>query len=307
MRVIITGGTGLIGKALGASLAAQGHEVIALSRNPAKAKDMPAGVSVEQWDASTDAGWGHLADGAGAIVNLAGENLGGGRWTKKRKAAILQSRRDAGAAVMAALAHATVKPGVLVQASAVGLYGPRSRDEVITEETGLGSDFQARTAFEWEATTAGAARLGVRRALARTGLAFSTRGGSLPIMLLPFKMVIAGGPLGSGKQYVPWIHIDDHVRALEFLIGDPAAQGPFNLSAPNPVTYREFAKTAGKVMGRPSFMPTPAFALRTVLGEMSQLVLGSKRQAPARLLEMGFTFKYPELEAALRDLIENKK
>lgn len=306
MRVIITGGTGFIGKALGASLAAQGHEVIALSRNPAKARDVPAGVSVEQWDARTDAGWGRLADGAGAIVNLAGENIGGGRWTKKRKAAIVQSRRDAGAAVMAALANATVKPGVLVQASAVGLYGPRG-DEAVTEATGPGADFVARTAFEWEASTAGAVRLGVRRALARTGLAFSTREGVLPTMLLPFKMVIAGGPLGSGKQYVPWIHIEDHVRALEFLIENPAAQGPFNLSAPNPVTYRDFAKTAGKVMGRPSFMPAPAFALKTVLGEMSQLVLTGQRQVPARLLELGFTFKYPELEAALRDLVQNKK
>lgn len=305
MRIIVTGGTGLIGQALSRSLVSDGHEVHVLSRNPAKAKHVAAGVHLVQWDAQSALGWGELADGADAIVNLAGEGIADGRWSKERRERILQSRRDAGAAVMQAISAATEKPKALVQASAVGYYGPRG-DELISESTSPGSDWLSHVVFEWENTTAAAARMGVRRTVARTGLVFSRQGGAFPKMKLPFDMVLAGGPLGSGKQYVPWIHLEDEVRALRFLIEDPAAEGAYNLSAPNPVNYKEFASTMGEVMGRPSFMPVPGFALKAVLGAMASILLTGQRVVPQRLTEQGFTFNFPELAPALRNLLNKE-
>lgn len=301
MRVIVTGGTGLIGRPLCAALAGDGDEVIVLSRNPAKVKGLTQGVKVEQWDGKTAQGWGQLADGAGAIVNLAGEGIADGRWSTSRKQRIRDSRVEAGQAVMQAIAAASVKPKVLIQASAVGIYGPRT-DEIITEQTSPGKDFLAQVCFDWEASTASAqSKFGVRRAIARTGIVLSLDGGAFPQMALPFKL-FAGGPVGSGKQYVPWIHIADEVRAIQFLIRNEKAEGAFNLSAPNPLTSKEFGKVLGQVLGRPSFMPAPAFALKTIFGEMSALLLSGQRQIPARLLELGFEFTYPQLEAALRNL-----
>jgi uncharacterized protein (TIGR01777 family) len=301
MRVIVTGGTGLIGRPLCAALAADGDEVIVLSRNPAKVKGLAQGVKVEQWDGKTAQGWGQLADGAGAIVNLAGEGIADGRWSTSRKQRIRDSRIEAGKAVMQAIAAASVKPKVLIQASAVGIYGPRT-DEIITEQTSPGKDFLAQVCFDWEASTASAqSKFGVRRAIARTGIVLSLDGGAFPQMALPFKL-FAGGPVGSGKQYVPWIHMADEVRAIQFLIRNEKAEGAFNLSAPNPLTSKEFGKVLGQVLGRPSIMPAPAFALRAIFGEMAALLLSGQRQVPARLLELGFEFTYPQLEAALRNL-----
>ena len=301
MRVVVTGGIGLIGRPLCAALAAGGDEVIVLSRNPTKVKGLAQGVKVEQWDGKTAQGWGQLADGAGAIVNLAGEGIADGRWTTARKQRILDSRVEAGQAVMQAIAAASIKPKVLIQASAVGIYGPRT-DEIITEQTSPGKDFLAQVCFDWEASTASAqSKFGVRRAIARTGIVISLDGGAFPQMALPFKL-FAGGPVGSGKQYVPWIHIADEVRAIQFLIRNEKAEGAFNLSAPNPLTSKEFGKVLGQVLGRPSIMPAPAFALKAIFGEMSALLLSGQRQMPARLLELGFEFTYPQLEAALRNL-----
>jgi len=306
MRIIITGGTGLIGQALTRSLIADGHDVTVLSRNPSKQKNAPTGAHLVQWDAQTAQGWGELANGADAIVNLAGEGIGDGRWSNARRKRIVQSRINAGAAVMQAISAATDKPRALVQASAVGYYGPRAA-EVVTETESPGSDWLAHVVWEWENTTAAAVRLGVRRTVARTGLVFSLKGGSFPKMKLPFDLVFAGGPLGNGKQYVPWIHLDDEVRALRFLIENEAAEGAYNLSAPNPVTYRQFAEAMGKVMGRTSFMPTPGFALKAVLGDMSSIVLTGQRVVPSRLLEQGFTFTWPDLEPALRNILNKQR
>lgn len=302
MRVLITGGTGFLGRALARSLLADGYEVIALSRRPEQARGLPPGVQMVRWDARTAEGWGHLVEGATAIVNLAGESIAGGPWTAERKRRIRDSRVNAGQAVVAAVQAASQKPSVIVQASAVGYYGPRG-DEEITEETPPGDDFLARVAVEWEASTAPVEALGVRRVIIRTGLPLSREGGVFPFFLLPFRFFV-GGPLGSGRQWLPWIHIADEIGAIRFLLENAEAHGPFNLSAPNPVTNAEFSRILGRVMGRPSAMRVPAFALRLALGELATLMLSSQRQMPRRLMEIGYRFRFPELEAALRDLLK---
>ena len=305
MRVIITGGTGLIGRPLSQALVAAGHEVVVLTRNPQKVKNMPAGVRLQQWDGASAAGWGELADGAHAIVNLAGEGIADGRWSGARKQAIRQSRIDAGKAVMAAIQAATTKPKVLVQSSAVGYYGSETGDALLNEAHSPGADFLAKVCFDWELSTAAASRQGVRRAVIRTGIVLSNEGGAFPKVVMPFNF-FAGGPLGNGKQWMPWIHWEDQVRAIQFLIDNDQAEGAFNLSAPNPVRNSEMAKAIGAVKGRPAFMPAPGFAINMVFGEMGTVVLDGQRAVPQHLQELGFEFKYNTVEAALRDLLGDK-
>lgn len=305
MRVIITGGTGLIGRPLSQALVAAGHEVVVLTRNPQKVKNMPAGVRLQQWDGASAAGWGELADGAHAIVNLAGEGIADGRWSSARKQAIRQSRIDAGKAVMAAIQAATTKPKVLVQSSAVGYYGSETGDALLNEAHSPGADFLAKVCFDWELSTAAASRQGVRRAVIRTGIVLSNEGGAFPKVVMPFNF-FAGGPLGNGKQWMPWIHWEDQVRAIQFLIDNDQAEGAFNLSAPNPVRNSEMAKAIGAVKGRPAFMPAPGFAINMVFGEMGTVVLDGQRAVPQHLQELGFEFKYNTVEAALRDLLGDK-
>lgn len=299
MRVLITGGSGLIGMALTRSLLADGHEVTILSRGEAKSEK---GVRVAHWDGKSTAAWATEVESADAIVNLAGAGIADARWSDERKREIVASRVDAGKAIVEAIRSAATRPHVLVQASAVGYYGVHT-DEPVTEQTPAGDDFLAHTCLAWEESTREVDALGVRRPIARTGVVLSTKGGALPQLLLPFRMIVAGGPLGSGKQYVPWIHIEDEVRALRWMIETDAAQGAYNLSAPNPVTNKEMADTIGAVMNRPSLLPTPAFALKTLLGERATLVLDGQRQLPNRLLEQGFTFNWPTIEPALRALL----
>ncbi len=302
MRTIITGGTGLIGQALAASLVADGHEVIVLSRRPERVTGLPAGVKVKSWDGHTAEGWGHLADGAQAIVNLAGESIAAGRWTVEQKRRIIDSRLNAGAAVVKAVEAIHTKPPVVVQASAVGYYGPGG-DQEITEDAGAGSDFLAReVAAPWENSTGPVEEFGVRRVLIRTGVVLSAQGGALPRMLMPFKFFI-GGRLGSGRQWFPWIHLADQVAAIRFLMHNSQARGAFNLSAPNPLTNAWFSQAIGKVIDRPAFVPTPAFALKLIFGEMSTVLLDGQRAIPRRLIEMGFRFQFPDAESALRDLL----
>lgn len=306
MRVLVTGGTGLIGRALSASLARDGHEVLVLSRDPARAGPLPEGVRAVRWNARTAEGWGHLADGAWAIVNLAGASIAGEglmpkRWTPARKDLILRSRLQAGQAVVEAVTQAQEKPQVVVQASGIGYYGPRG-DEVIAEDAPAGTDWLSGVAVQWEATTAPVEALEVRRVVIRSAVVLSQEGGVLPLLLLPFRF-FAGGPLGGGRQWVPWIHIADEVRAIRFLMERPEATGPFNLVAPHPLTNRELVRTIGRVLRRPAVVPVPAFALRLALGELATLVLDGQRAVPKRLSELGFAFRFPEAEAALRDLL----
>ena len=307
MRVIITGGSGLIGRALTENLTKDGHEAIILSRNPGKVRGLPAGSRALAWDAKTAQGWGAQADGADAIVNLAGESLKGrgflpSRWTKRRKQAIRQSRLDAGAAVVAAIRQAKRKPKALVQASAVGYYGPHG-SEPLDEQAAPGRDFLAGVCVDWEASTAEVELLGVRRAIARTGLPLTMRGGAFPLLVLPFRM-FGGNTFGSGRQFYPWIHFDDAIAALRLLIENPEASGPYNISAPNPVSNRDFARTLGRVLHRPAWVPVPRFALQLALGEVSTVVMDGQRALPQKLLEAGFAFQYTDLEAALAELLK---
>jgi uncharacterized protein (TIGR01777 family) len=306
MKILIPGGSGLLGRALTRSMAAGGHAVTILSRSPERVSDLPANVSVAAWDGRSPAGWLQHLEGADVVVNLAGASIKGegflpSRWSARRKQLILNSRVDAGRAVVEAIRSAKSKPKLLVQASAVGYYGPRA-DELITEEAASGSDFLAEVCKQWEVSSAPVEELGLRRVVVRTGLPLTLQGGAFPLLVLPFRL-FAGGWFGSGRQYYPWIHIDDYIAALKFLIEDSRSSGVYNLSAPQPVTNREFARTLARVMRRPSWLPAPGFALRLALGEVSTVVLDGQRAVPARLQQAGFAFRYPELEPALRNLL----
>jgi len=300
MRVLITGGSGLVGRALAANLARDGSEVIILSRRPERIIGLPAGISAKWWDGHTTEAWSSLVDGADAIINLAGENISSGRWTDERKRGILESRLNVGRAIVQAVEAAARKPRVAIQASGVGYYGPCG-DEEITEETPPGHDFLARVAVDWEASTASLEALGVRRVVIRTGVVLSTAGGALPRMLLPFRL-FTGGRLGSGRQWFPWIHIADEVGAIRFLIESESAKGPFNLTAPAPLTNAEFSRFLGQRLRRPAFIPTPGFTLRLLFGEMATVILDGQRAIPRRLMQLGFIFQFPEAASALKDL-----
>lgn len=305
MRIVITGGTGLIGTALAARLAQEGHEPIVLSRNPDKAgADLPTGVRAEAWDGKTGAGWSKLIDAGTTIVHLAGAGVADERWTPSRKREIRDSRLVSGAAVLAAIREAPAQPRALLQASAVGYYGPRG-DEAIDESEPPGDTFLAEVCVEWEESTREVESQGIRRALLRTGLVLTPKGGALGKMLLPAKFG-ANGPLGSGRQGFPWIHLEDEIGAIRFLIDREDASGPFNLTAPNPPSQAEFARALGHVLHRPSFLPAPAFALRLALGEMADMLLTGHRVVPKRLLELGYKFRFPDLEGALADLLGEK-
>jgi len=302
MRVMITGGTGLIGSALARELGGAGHDVLILTRDPARSGPLPPGARAVRWDGRTAEGWADLLDGDTGIVNLAGEGIAqGGRWSDAKKRRIRESRVDSGRAVLAGLRQARQRPRVLLQGSAVGFYGPCG-DEVVTESHPAGSDFLASVCAGWEAATAEAESLGVRRAVLRTGVVLSREGGALPRMALPFRLM-AGGPLGSGRQWVPWVHVADEVGAIRFLLEREDARGPFNLTAPRPLTSRGFSRALGRALRRPSLAPAPSFALRVLLGEMADMLLHGQRAVPHRLLELGYVFRYPEAETALRNLL----
>ncbi len=309
MRVIITGGTGLIGTALVKELQPHDYEIIVLSRTPDKyTGHFPKTVQLVAWDAKTAEGWGHLADGAQAIVNLAGENLAGksflpSPWTPERKKRILDSRVNAGQAVVEAVKAAEKKPAVVIQASAVGYYGPQG-DEIIDETYPPASDFLASVTVEWEKSTHPVREMGVRHVVTRiAGVVLSTEEGALPRMLLPFKLFV-GGPFGNGKQWYTWIHPEDEARAFRFLMENDAAAGVFNLTTPNPLRSRDFAKAIGRAMNRPSWMPVPGLPLKLALGDVSSIVLTGQRVLPKRLEELGFDYQYPEAEMAIRALLK---
>ncbi len=307
MRVIITGGTGLIGSALAQNLVSDGYEVIILTRSPKRATGLPAGVRAEGWDARTADGWGKWVEGATAIVNLAGASVAGeaflpARWTDERKRLLRDSRIRAGEAVVEAVERAEQKPGVVIQASGIGYYGFHG-NEVLDEGAPPGHDFLARlAAFEWEPSTAAVEALGVRRAVVRTGVVLATEGGALPRQLLPFRLFV-GGPMGSGKQWVSWIHLVDEVGAIRFLIEHPEAEGAFNLAAPGTVTNAQFAQAIGRVLKRPSLVPLPGFVMKMAFGEVAEILLEGQRAEPRRLQELGYRFRFSDAEAALRDLV----
>lgn len=299
MKIVITGGTGLLGKALANNLLADHHEVIILSRNPDGAT-VPTGAKVAGWDGKTEKGWVAHAEGADAIVNFAGASIDH-RWTESYKNLIRESRVQAGQAVTTAIKATTVKPKVLIQTSAVGYYGPH-KDEEITESSPAGSDFLASVCKDWEDSSVVAESEGVRRVVIRIGIVCSTKGGALARLLPIFKLG-GGGPVGSGKQYYPWIHIGDVVGGIRFLIEHPSASGTFNLTAPNPVTNKEFSKALGSAISRPAIVPTPALALKLMFGEMATIILDGQRAVPKHLSSLNYPFRFSDPEAAFRHLL----
>jgi len=293
MTVVMAGGTGLLGTALTRALRADGHRVLVLTRHPRHDDD-------RSWspDPSASREWMRVVDGTDAVINLAGESIAGGRWTPARKKAIRDSRIQATSALVTALSTAARRPPVFLSASAMGLYGNRG-DEPLTEDSSAGSDFLADVCRDWERLALEAAPAS-RVVRLRTGLVLDRRGGALPQLALPFRF-FAGGPVGSGRQYMSWIHIDDWVAMVQWALATSAVSGAINLTAPTPVTNEEFAHTLGRVLHRPAFMRAPAFALRFVMGEMADaLALGGQRVLPARAQTMGYPFKYDNLLAALR-------
>jgi uncharacterized protein (TIGR01777 family) len=300
VRVLVASGTGLIGRAFCKELFAAGHQVQILSRNPSRAK-LPPGAEIYKWDARSTQGWQNLLESADVVVNLAGENIGMGRWTPERKRSFLTSRQDAGKAIVEAFRTASHRPGLLLQASAIGYYGICA-DEIIDEASPPGKDFLAQIAVKWEAFTQPVEDLGVRRVIIRTGLILTQDGGVLPRFILPYKLFV-GGPMGSGRQWWSWIHMQDEVNAMRFLIESDSAYGVYNLTAPNPVPMDEFGRTLARVIKRPYWLPAPAFAFKLLLGEQSTLVLDGQRVVPKSLLELGFQFKFPNLRSALENLL----
>ena len=299
MRAIIAGGTGFIGGELVRELREHDWEILILSRNPGKVAAVfeNGGVIGMPWDN----GWTNLLGPDTAIVNLAGENIAGGRWTRRRKQRILQSRVKAGKRIVEAVERAGVAPGILIQASAVGFYGPHGATP-INEYAESGSGFLADVCRQWEASTAPLEKMGTRRCIVRTGMVLG-HGGALQRMLPPFRYYL-GGPPGDGLQGVSWIHLRDEARAIRFLMENPETSGPYNLCAPNPVNFAKFAHVLGTLLDRPYKTPVPPFALRLLFGQMADEVLLTGQLAlPERLTKAGFEFEFPALEEALRDVL----
>jgi uncharacterized protein len=304
MRILITSGTGMIGRALTAELRAGGHELWILSRNPQQSAPV-TGTTMVQWDSHSTLGWSHLVNEADAIVNLTGENIGAGRWTPARKREIVASRVKAGQAVTDAIRQASKRPRMLLQASAIGYYG-KTGERVLTESDMPGDDFLGQACVAWEGATKAVEDMGVRQVVTRTGLVVARKGGFMDPVLLQYRL-FGGGPLGSGRQWWSWILLGDVVRAMRFLLEHDDASGAYNLTSPNPVRMSDFGRAVGRVLRRPHLIPIPAFALKLVLGEMSQLVLEGQRVIPNRLQSAGFEFQYEEIQPALENTLRQSK
>ena len=292
MKVLIAGASGLVGSALIPALETEGAEVTRLVRTPAGAREIEWHPNNDQLDAST-------LEGFGAIINLAGENIAAGRWTDDQKRKIRDSRVNGTHLLSEAIAKLKDKPKVFLCASATGIYGDRD-DETLDEQSDSGGGFLAGVCREWEKAAEPAVQAGVRTVNLRFGPIISREGGMLAKMLTPFKMGM-GGKVGSGKQYISWVAIEDAVKAIKLALADEKFRGPLNIVSPNPMMNEEFTKTLGHVLSRPTALHMPAFAVRLAFGEMAdEMLLTSQRVMPKKLNDAGYEFEYPELEGALR-------
>jgi uncharacterized protein (TIGR01777 family) len=300
MRVTVTGATGLIGSRLVAALRERGDEVTALSRDPQRAGER-LGVAAVGWDPSAGAAPVEGLEGRDGVVNLAGEPIDQ-RWTKAAKARIRASRVQGTEALVAGIAACAQRPRVLVSGSASGYYGPHGDGRVDESAPSPPGDFLAEVCAAWEAAADRARDLGVRVVKLRTGVVLDRSGGALKTMLPPFRAGL-GGPIAGGHQYLPWIHVDDVIGIVLRALDDDAWEGPVNVSAPEPVTNREFSQALGRALRRPAVLPVPALALKLLYGEMAQVVTEGVRMVPARAQALGYAWRHPELDEALRSAL----
>lgn len=307
MRIVIAGGTGFLGSPLGEVYAEEGHDVRVLTRSlgPGESRHESGtgvpGITRVGWQPDGRGGpWATVVDGAQAVINLAGESIGGRRWTPQHKARLRDSRILPTRSLAAAIAAVATPPPVFVSSSAVGYYG-MDGDAAKTETAPAGEDFLAQLCEEWELEARKAARPGVRLAIIRTGMVLERSGGALAQMLTPFRLG-AGGRLGSGRQYMSWIHRLDWVEMVRWIVQTREASGPINVTAPHPVTNREFTRALGRALHRPALMPAPAFALKLMLGEFARYVVTGQRVIPARAQALGYHFRYPEVDIAFRGI-----
>jgi uncharacterized protein (TIGR01777 family) len=303
MRVFITGGTGKVGMRLLPHLAKRGDTAIVLSRDMTRARaKVGPGPEIIEGDPNQAGAWMDYVNGCGAIINLVGEGIAEHRWTDEQKARLRDSRIKSTEHVVEAIRKATDRPDVLVQGSAIGYYGYHE-DELLTEESPPGDDFLAKLCIDWEAAAKPVGELGTRLAILRTGVVLDRTGGALKAMLMPFKLFLFGGKVGHGRQWMSWIHHEDEVGLLLFALDHKPAAGPLNGTAPVPVRNAEMAKAIGRAMGRPSFWPTPAFLPRLALGEAADLIVKGQRVMPKRPLDLGYQYKYPDIDAALKEIL----
>lgn len=305
MRVFVTGGTGLIGVRLVRALRKRGDDVVVMTRRENAWERIGPDVTIVVGDGMIPGSWQDQAAECDAVVNLAGAGIFDRRWTSQYKQLISDSRvktsENVAAALMKQPKRADGSPKVLVNGSAIGYYGACG-DEMLSEDSPAGDDFLARRTVDWEAAAKVAESAGIRVTWIRTGVVLDPAGGPLGKLLPAFKLGL-GGPIGSGKQYMSWIHHADEIGIILLALDNPNAREPINATAPEPVTNREFAKTLGHALGRPTFLRTPAFALRMALGEVAGVISAGQRVVPARALEFGYVFQFPELKQALRDIL----
>jgi uncharacterized protein (TIGR01777 family) len=302
-RIVVTGATGLIGARIVARLAGQGHHVIALVRDPTRDRNRaPGAAEYVEWSASAEDGaWVGKLDGADGVIHLAGSPIGV-RWNTEVKRAARESRVVGTRNLVRAIARAERRPRALVSASVVGYYGS-SPEGTVTEDSPHGNDFLATLCADWEAEAFRASDYGVRTTTIRTGIALDPRGGALARLLLPFKLFV-GGPIGSGNQPFPWIHIEDEEGIFLWALDSEHVAGPLNATAPNVVTNKEFSRALGAVLHRPSLLPVPSFVLRLILGEGAPLVTEGQHATPERTLKLGYEFRHTDVREALIDLLK---
>lgn len=300
IKVLVFGGTGFIGEKLIDFLIKKQYEVVIVLRNIDKVKtNVRDKVQVCEWTDFQLLPCDQLND-VDVVINLIGESIGSGRWTKEKKEKILNSRIKATRAIVQAIENKIIDPKALINASAVGYYGPQL-DELITEENPPGQDFLASVCIAWEQEARKVETYGVRLIILRFGIVLGRSGGTLKQMSLPYKFFV-GGPIGSGRQWISWIHIDDLINIIDFSINNFEISGPVNVTTPNPVTMNEFSKTLGKALKKPSIFRVPAFAIRLVLGEMADLLVNGQRVIPKKLMDQNYEFVYPTLDKALREI-----
>jgi uncharacterized protein (TIGR01777 family) len=301
--VIITGGTGFIGRPLSQRFNNKGYEVICLTRKASIAKEKWGNrVKFVDWNGRNAVGWGGYAEEASAIINLAGDNIAAGRWNEKKKQRIIQSRLHAGEAVVKAVKSVKKKPDVVIQASAIGFYGNRG-DESLDEASSSGEGFLGEVTRKWEASTQEVEIEGVRRVVIRTGMVLGKDGGALVRLIQPFRFFL-GGHVGTGEQWNSWIHLEDVIQSILFLMERNDLSGPFNLTAPRALKNKDFCREIGEVLGRPSWFSVPGFLLKLLFGELAkETLLSGQRVLPKRLEDSGYDFIFPEAKKALADIL----